>query len=66
MCHMVADNTEELHKMAQALGLRRYFQDQGRYPQYDISRSKRRKALTLGAIEVDERRIIEVVKERTW
>ncbi len=62
MCHMVGDNTEELHEMAQALGLRRYFQDRGRYPHYDISRSKRRVAVGLGAVEVDERQIIRVVR----
>ena len=63
MCHMVSDNMEELHEMAQELGLRRYFQDQGRYPHYDISKSKRRIAVLLGAIEVDERQIIKIVKE---
>lgn len=63
MCHMVADTLEELHEMATQLGLRRWFQDQARYPHYDISLTKRRKALTLGAVEVNERQILTVAKK---
>lgn len=62
MCHMVATNMEELHEMAQELGLRRYFQGEGRYPHYDISMGKRRTAVALGAVEVSEREIIRIVK----
>ena len=64
MCHMVADSLGELHGMTQELGLRRWFQDQGRYPHYDISKSKKKLALTLGAIEVTEQQIIQVLKEQ--
>lgn len=64
MCHMVADNIEELHKMAQALGLRQWFQNQGRHQHYDLSKAKRKIAVGLGAIEVNERRIIQIIKEQ--
>lgn len=60
MCHMVADSLEELHGMAGRIGVRKWFQDEGKYPHYDVSKSKRAIAVYLGAIETDERRIVEV------
>lgn len=63
MCHMVADTPEELHAMADRIGVRRrWFQDKGRYPHYDISKGKRAHAVYQGAIETDERSIVEVAK----
>lgn len=42
MSHMIADTVEELHAMADALGIeRRHFQGD----HYDVAKSKRRKAL---------------------
>jgi hypothetical protein len=61
MCHMTANSFDELHKMAARLGVRRWFQD-GRMPHYDISKSRRKLAVHWGAIETDERRIVEVAK----
>lgn len=54
MCHMTADNLDELHEMAEALGIRRWFQDKG-VPHYDVSMSIRAKAVALGAVEEDWR-----------
>lgn len=62
MCHMVSDDLDELHAMAERLSVRRWFQDQGKYPHYDVSKTKRADAIYLGAIEVNERQIIEVAK----
>ena len=68
MCHMVADSIEELHEMADNINLsRRHFQS-ARLPHYDISKSKKAIAIRFGAIEVNEYKIVEVVKncnERT-
>lgn len=51
-CHMTADTLDELHHMAQNIGLKReWFQDHPRHPHYDLVRSKRDKALALGATE---------------
>jgi hypothetical protein len=51
MCHMTADTLDELHAMARQLGLKpEWFQD-GRFPHYDVSESKRKRAVQLGAIE---------------
>lgn len=56
MCHMMADTEDELHAMADALGLRReWFQGD----HYDISKGKRREAVKLGALEVSS---VELVR----
>lgn len=65
MCHMVADSIEELHEMADKIGIdRRHFQcsPKSAYDHYDICTSKRTEAVRLGAIEVSTRRIIEVCR----
>lgn len=54
MCHMVADTDEELHAMADRIGVaRRWFQDKSSSPHYDIALSKRELAVAAGAVEVD-------------
>ena len=55
MCHMVADTVEELHEMAEKLGLRKWFQKDPRMPHYDICKSKREEAVALGAREISYR-----------
>lgn len=52
MCHMTADSLDELHAMADALGLaRRWFQRPPavRLPHYDVSLAFRARAVRLGA-----------------
>jgi hypothetical protein len=53
-CHLIAaGDLEELHAFAKKLGLRReWFQGRASWPHYDLTPSKRAKALALGAIEV--------------
>ena len=49
--HLTADSIEELHAFAQRLGLKRvWFQAHSR-PHYDLTTSKKRQALSKGAIE---------------
>ena len=58
MCHMMADTLEELHAMADRIGMeRRWFQSppKASHPHYDIPESKRARALSLGAREVCQR-----------
>lgn len=54
MCHMVADTDDELHAMADRIGVRRrWHQAPPRHDShYDIALSKRRAAVEAGAIEV--------------
>ena len=52
MSHMTADTLEELHDMAKKIGLKRsWFQNHKKYPHYDVSQSKRKEAIEMGAIE---------------
>jgi len=52
MCHMLADTREELHAMADTIGVpRRWFQDMRR-PHYDICQAKRALAVRAGAVEM--------------
>lgn len=49
-CHMTADTLDELHAMADKLGLKRaWFQDH-RVPHYDLTGTKRVAALQLGCV----------------
>ncbi|WBY04018.1 DUF4031 domain-containing protein [Ramlibacter tataouinensis] len=60
---MVAESVEELHHFAGRLGLKReWFQHRTLYPHYDLTASVRRKALALGAVESDKRRVVECSK----
>ena len=55
MCHMVADTLDELHAMADRIGVaRRWYQGPpgGRWPHYDIALSKRSLAVQAGAQEI--------------
>lgn len=61
MSHMAADTLKELHKMANAVGLfKKHFQRKPGKPHYDICKQNKLKAIKLGAIEVDDRKIIEL------
>ena len=57
LCHLLADSVAELHGMARSLGIEpRWFQPFP-YPHYDISVSKRDRAVELGAIAIDRHRL---------
>ena len=66
MCHMLADTTEELHAMAEMLGLsRKWVQYPGEPKEhYDLSQGKRALAVKLGAKEIDSRMVAELIKLR--
>lgn len=58
MCHMVADTLDELHAMADRIGVaRRWYQGPPvtRWPHYDIALSKRALAVVAGAQEIKRR-----------
>lgn len=64
MSHMVADTLDELHAMAQRLGLKRsWFQvSRSGMPHYDICQTKREQAIRLGAVEIDRRKMVELIR----
>jgi hypothetical protein len=63
MCHMLADSPEELHEMADRIGMaRKWYQRDASTPHYDLPREKRAEAIAAGAIEVDRRGIVAVIR----
>lgn len=69
MCHMMADTPAELSAMALALGLDlRWFQAHSSAPHFDIAKSKRALAVAAGAIELDRREFVRMMKrvKQTW
>lgn len=69
MCHMWADTLPELHEMAQAIGMDRAWFQPLSFPHYDVSLSRRERAIALGAVEVDRRQGValrKVIRERGW
>lgn len=57
MCHMLADTEEELHAMADKIGIeRRHYQGD----HYDISKGKRALATKAGAITVTSRFLVQL------
>lgn len=66
MCHMVADTDDELHAMADKIGVaRRWHQKAGTYrSHYDIALSKRALAVQHGAVEITQRQTGEIIRAK--
>lgn len=62
MCHMACLDIEKLHQMADKIGVnRKWFQNgDEKYPHYDVCLSKKKKAISFGAIEVSARELIKL------
>lgn len=63
--HLVTDGPEHvLHKFAAGIGLkRRWHQDKGAYPHYDLtSENKRAMAIERGAVRVSSRELITLMR----
>jgi len=52
-CHLLADSLEELHEMAQAIGMKKEWFQPKSLPHYDLTESRRDKAIELGAVEME-------------
>ena len=64
MCHMVADTEEELHEMADKIGMRREWFQNGSHPHYDVSKSRRKMAVENGAVEITIRELVAHFRTR--
>lgn len=63
MCHMIADTEDELHEMAAAIGVaRKWYQGD----HYDICKSKKAKALKLGAVEITQMQLSAMAMLRRY
>lgn len=64
MSHMIADSLSELHDMANKIGISyKYFQNKLNKPHYDICQIKKENAIKLGAIEISDKLIIQLLKK---
>ena len=60
MSHMGSPDLEALHKMANAIGVKRkWFQNKKHHPHYDICKQMKEKAIELGAVEVSDKELIK-------
>lgn len=66
MCHMLADTDDELHAMADQIGVaRRWHQKAGtHHSHYDIALSKRALAVAAGALEIDRQAVGRILKAK--
>jgi hypothetical protein len=66
MCHMIADTDDELHAMAEQIGVaRRWWQAPPKHSShYDIALSKREIAVELGAVEITWRQTAAMCRRR--
>ena len=62
-CHLVADTLGELHNFAGRLNLKRIWFQPRSHPHYDLTGNKRRQALRFGALEITDRRLVEIIRE---
>lgn len=62
-CHLVADTIRELHIFARRLSLRRDWFQTNNIPHYDLTENKRDQALRFGALEITNKRMVEMIRE---
>ncbi len=63
MCHMLADSLDELHQMADKIGVKRKWFQNKNVPHYDICKSKRALAVKFGALEIQQGKVLELVRK---
>lgn len=61
-CHLLTDSSEEeLHIFAEKIGMKRkWFQPKPGFPHYDLTHTRREKAVILGAEEIRGKRLLEI------
>jgi hypothetical protein len=66
MCHMLADTDEELHAMADKIGVARHWHQKRGTPHshYDICMSKREAAVKHGAIEIEREQVAAILRRK--
>ena len=60
--HLLADTIEELHGMADRIGLESSSFHPGSIPYYDCSQGKRQQAIRLGALVIGRQKVRELIQ----
>ena len=60
--HLLADTIEELHGMADRIGLESRSFHPGSIPYYDCSQGKRQQAIRLGALVIGRQKVRELIQ----
>jgi hypothetical protein len=66
MYHMASPDVEELHKMADKIGIpRKWFQEHNKGtdfydPHYDVAKGKKAIAISFGAVEISDRDLVKI------
>lgn len=63
MSHMLADTLDELHAMADKIGMKREWFQPESTPHYDVSRERRALAIKNGAIVADRRTVVALIRK---
>ena len=63
MCHMIADTLDELHEMANKIGMRLEWFQPNSFPHYDVCLMRKKHAIEYGAIEVSRRELALIMRE---
>jgi hypothetical protein len=61
-CHMLADTVDELHAMAERIGMKRSWYQPKSSPHYDLTPSRRAAAVAAGAVEVDRHQLVAIIR----
>ena len=66
MCHMIADTSDELHEMANRIGLKAKWLQKAGTPSehYDVCKQMRTRAIKLGAQEITTRELAYIIYQR--
>lgn len=63
-CHLVADSVEELQEFAIRLGMHpSWFQNKPELPHYDLTTRMRQKAVRMGAIELNSKKFVKLMRK---
>lgn len=63
--HLCADSPQELHQFAAAIGVRPcWFHRGARFAHYDITAEQRQEALAAGAVALESRELVRLLRTR--
>lgn len=62
-CHLLADSIDELETFARKMGLYPDWYQPKSYPHYDLTEKRRIQALKMGAIEITDNELVNLIRK---